>query len=207
MTRPILFFAGLVVTVAATVFIGDWLVPDDQLDPAFGLEVVGGEPSEATSANIPEGQALQQTGDGDEHPDASDPAPAPTPTPTAAPSSGQVAGPPDGPALRPTLVWMNVFSQQSELDGGPLPVGATVEAFDPDGALAGRSIVVHEGMYGLMAVYMDDPTTAIDEGAEAGDLLRFEVNGQSAQVVGPDAPVWTDNGGLLQLNLVTLSLS
>jgi hypothetical protein len=98
-----------------------------------------------------------------------------------------------------------VFSQNTLLDGAPIPVGSVVDAFDPDGVLAGRFTVKQDGIYGLMAIYMDDPLTTVDEGASIGDALRFEINGHPAEVVGPDSPVWTGNGGLLQLDLVAVT--
>ena len=103
--------------------------------------------------------------------------------------------------LRPTFAWINAFGLSSIFNGRPLAAGDIVTAYDPEGNLIGRATVTTEGSYGLMALYMDDPSTAVDEGAEPGDLVNFKINGVTAAVIGPQAPVWTDNGAVLQLNL------
>jgi hypothetical protein len=106
--------------------------------------------------------------------------------------------------LRPTSAWINVFSESSTLNGEPVQPGDIITAFDPDGALVGRTVVAVEGRYGLMALYMDDPLTQADEGAEHGDLISFEINGSTAVAFGPHPPVWTDNGAVLNINLVAV---
>jgi hypothetical protein len=103
--------------------------------------------------------------------------------------------------LRPTFAWINAFGLSSIFNGRPLAAGDIVTAYDPEGNLIGRATVTTAGSYGLMALYMDDPSTAVDEGAEPGDLVNFKINGVTAAVIGPQAPVWTDNGAVLQLNL------
>lgn len=103
--------------------------------------------------------------------------------------------------LRPTAAWVNVFGESSTLNGEPIQPGDIVTAFDPDGTLIGRTVVEHEGRYGLMALYMDDPATSVDEGAVSGDLISFEVNGIQAVAQGPHEPVWTDNGAILISNI------
>lgn len=80
-----------------------------------------------------------------------------------------------------------------------LPVGTTVLALDPDGVACGVAVVTHEGRYGLLACYGDDPTTAVameDEGARPGDTIRLTVDGQALAT----AP-WTAHGDLMQVNL------
>lgn len=103
--------------------------------------------------------------------------------------------------LRPTAAWVNVFGESSTINGELIQPGDIVTAFDPEGTLIGRSVVEHEGRYGLMALYMDDPATSIDEGALPGDVISFEVNGVPAVVLGPHAPIWTDNGAILISNI------
>lgn len=107
--------------------------------------------------------------------------------------------------LRPTFSWVNVFSDGSTVDGEPVQVGDVITAFDPQGTLVGRFTVVSEGRFGLMALYEDDPTTSVDEGAIPGDEITFEINGLPAVVVGPQAPVWTSNGAILLSNLAAVS--
>ncbi len=107
--------------------------------------------------------------------------------------------------LHPTPFWVNAFSTESTLDGRPLAVGDIVTAFDPLGVLIGRFEVETEGKYGLMALYMDDPSTAIDEGATPGETISFKINGLPAEVLGPHQPVWSSNGDILLLNLAATS--
>ena len=178
--RALVLLGGLIAAVAITVVGGQWLVPTKVVPTAFGLEVEASvEPPLSTAAAV-------------------DPITITAPVVAQAPTEPNIVA----RELAPTFNWINAFSENSRIDGVPLPVGSTVDAFDPDGALAGRFTVIREGVYGLMAVYMDDPATEADEGAVAGDTLRFEVDGYPAEIVGPDTPVWTENGGLLRLDLV-----
>ena len=105
-------------------------------------------------------------------------------------------------SLIPTYNWVNVYSLASWLGEEPVPVGAVIEALDPQGTIIGAATVQHPGRYGLMRLYMDDPTTAADEGALPGDKITFKINGAPATVNGPDSPVWTANGDLLSIDLV-----
>ncbi len=110
-----------------------------------------------------------------------------------------------GTILRPTPSWVNVFSPGSTIDGEPLAVGDVVTAYDSDGVLIGRTTVEAEGKYGLMALYMDDPSTTVDEGAVPGEAVSFRVNDFPALVTGPHEPVWSANGDVLMLNLAAQS--
>jgi hypothetical protein len=121
------------------------------------------------------------------------------------PSSGSDPDSGEATVLHHTYSWVNAYSMNSSLDGIPLPVGSVVEAFDPEGTLVGRIEVNQEGCYGVMALYQDDPETPLDEGVSPGDRLAFSVNGFSADVLGPDEPVWTVTGDLLQLDLVVVT--
>lgn len=107
--------------------------------------------------------------------------------------------------LRPTFAWVNVFSESSTLDGKPVTPGDIVTAFDPEGTLTGRFTVKTEGKFGMMALYMDDPETAVDEGAEPGDTLTFRINGVTATPLGPHEPVWTRNGAVIISNLAAVT--
>ena len=108
----------------------------------------------------------------------------------------------DQPAdeVHPTRWWVDVTGDSSTLNGELLPVGAVVRAYDPDGVLAGRAEVALSGWY-LVSVYGDDPQTALDEGAEAGDTITFTVQGRPAVALGPDEPVWTSSGDRLDVEL------
>ena len=103
--------------------------------------------------------------------------------------------------LHPTFSWMNMFSDGSLVNGEPVQIGDVITAFDPAGVLIGHFTVVSEGRFGLMALYQDDPSTTVDEGADPGDLISFQINGIPALVLGPHELIWTTNGALSMTNL------
>ena len=107
--------------------------------------------------------------------------------------------------IKPTYRWVNVYGLFNTMDGDPIPVGAIVQAFDSQGTVIGATIVKHPGRYGLMPLYMDLQTTQEDEGAVPGDATTFTIDGIEAEVIGPDEPVWVQNGDLLELNLVAVA--
>ncbi len=95
----------------------------------------------------------------------------------------------------PTNEWIRLYGQNNYLNGNPLPVGAVVDAYDPDGVNCGRFIVDTEGEYGVMPVYRDDIyTDDVDEGAELNDPITVYINGLPASMNGPDTPVWSRIG-------------
>jgi len=98
----------------------------------------------------------------------------------------------------PTNLWCDVYSLASKCDNSPLPKGSIVQAFDPQGVLCGQAVAHNPGQWGLMHVYGDDPTTDADEGAKSGDVLRFAINGQTAQT---DRQVVWQARERLQVNL------
>lgn len=105
--------------------------------------------------------------------------------------------------VTPTSEWVSLWSGASTLNTNPIPSNAVIRVFDPDGVLCGESMVETPGSYGLVPVYGDDPFTQdIDEGAEPGDILSITINGFHAAAAGPDAAVWTENGDVLQVDLV-----
>ncbi len=107
------------------------------------------------------------------------------PTATPTPTSGTC-----GQGVLSTNLFADVYGLSSTLDGQPLPVGACVLAFDPQGVNCGAFQVTTAGYYGLMHIYGDDPGTPQDEGAVSGDLITFTVNGLPASC---DAPLtWQD---------------
>ncbi|MBI4219552.1 MAG: hypothetical protein HY682_05350 [Chloroflexi bacterium] len=103
--------------------------------------------------------------------------------------------------LVPTYAWINAYSLSTTVEGEPVRPGSIILAFDPDGVLIGRSVVDDAGRYGVMALYMDDPATPIDEGALPGDAIRFQIDGIDAVATGPDEPIWTANGAVLNVDL------
>lgn len=94
------------------------------------------------------------------------------------------------------------FDSTTFFDGNPVPLGSRIDAFDPDGIMCGSTIVdTLPGYWGFMSVIGNDPTTpGLDEGAEAGDLIRFTINGRNATVDSGDA-IWQDQ----QVKRVSLS--
>jgi len=95
--------------------------------------------------------------------------------------------------VTPTPYAMDFYGNAT-LDGAPIPVGAVVTAYDPDGVLCGEFPVTTVGQYGFIPVYGDDPaTTDVDEGAVAGDTISFRINGYDATVVS-GTTTWTDKG-------------
>ncbi len=105
----------------------------------------------------------------------------------------------------PTNEWVNFFSPNTTFEGSPVPVGAVIEAYDPNNVLCGSFTVTTEGQYGFLLVYKDDFTTPdIDEGADPGDTITFYINSTPAIPVN-GTPVWTSNGDVIQLDLQTHS--
>jgi hypothetical protein len=104
-------------------------------------------------------------------------------------------------SVTPTHTWVNFYGTAYLPDGTPLPVGTTVLALDPDGIVCGATVVTHEGQYGLLACYGDDPTTPEDEGAVSGDVITFTINGQ--RMLASRKPVWTAHGDLIEVDLGT----
>lgn len=95
------------------------------------------------------------------------------------------------------------FDSTTYFNGNLVPAGSIIEAFDPDGVSCGKDTVLQDGYFGFMPVLGDDPTTpGFDEGAEAGDLIRFSINGRDASVDGGSA-IWQDQ----QVKRVALSSS
>ena len=93
------------------------------------------------------------------------------------------------------------FDSTSSFDGNPVLTGSIIEAFDPDGISCGKDTVLTDGYFGFMPVLGDDPSTpGLDEGAQAGDLIRFTINGRDATVDSGSA-TWQDQ----QVKRVSLS--
>ncbi len=102
----------------------------------------------------------------------------------------------------PTSEWISLWSDDTDVFGNPVEIGAVIKARDPQGVVCGKFIVATPGSYGLMPVYRDDPLTAdFDEGAEPGDRLSFTIDGKIASDEGPNEAVWTFNGDVKNVNL------
>lgn len=103
--------------------------------------------------------------------------------------------------VNPTNEWINLYGDQCLLNGSPLPVGAIIDAYDPDGVHCGQWIVTEEGTYGFMPVYRDFSGTTLDEGADPGDAITVIINGVATQQLGPQVPIWTEKGDEYEVNL------
>ena len=106
---------------------------------------------------------------------------------------GPVPSPEDQGSVSQTSspYWTDFWSDDSLLHGEPAPVGATVDAYDPDGVHCGTCEVTAPGVWGVMHVYGDDASTPEDEGAENGDAIAFFIDGVPCEVVAGD-PWWID---------------
>jgi hypothetical protein len=101
-----------------------------------------------------------------------------------------------GPALTNLSADFHGYSR-----GVQLRQGDVVEAYDPDGVLCGRFVVKRPGVYGFLHVYGDDPATPQDEGAVAGDVIKFRVNGRVARAAGPEPAVWPGDGEMVRVDI------
>lgn len=79
---------------------------------------------------------------------------------------------PETEKMSPTPIWRDYYG---EVD---LPNGSIIEAYDSDDVLCGFAVVQRANQYGFMHVYGDDANTPEDEGARAGDVIRFVCNGE-----------------------------
>ena len=102
-----------------------------------------------------------------------------------------------------TNQWVSFYGQNSSFQKTPLVVGSIIEAYDPQGTLCGHCTVSRAGQYGFISVYRDDPLTLeVDEGAVPGDTIRFTIDGSDA-VVFKGQCVWTEQGDIIQAELMT----
>ena len=113
------------------------------------------------------------------------------------PSKALASAWPEAEHVQPTSQWIGVYGSLQSVDGAPVAAGAVVEVVDNAGNVAGYSEVQNPGTYGYMPVYLDDPETPADEGAEVGELLSVRVNG----VLTDNKVRWTQFGDLAQVNL------
>ncbi len=114
-------------------------------------------------------------------------------------------------SVTPTNEWVNFFSSNTTLVGQPVPVGAIIAAYASNGVQCAEFTVTIAGHYGVMPCYRDDPTTPQQEGALAGDVISFTINGLPATAVPislNNTPVppsttitWTWHGDLWEVDL------
>jgi PKD repeat protein len=104
----------------------------------------------------------------------------------------------DAQIVIPTTEWILVYCEAPMLNEVPLEPGDIISAYDPQGVLCGMGTVKQDGSYGFMPVYRDDPTSPdIDEGAEPGDPISFEINFEP--VYATPQVIWTENGDRIEV--------
>lgn len=103
----------------------------------------------------------------------------------------------------PTNEWVHFYGSSTTLNAAPIPVGALIDAYDPDGIHCGADTVKAAGEYGFMNVYADDnyPGSIGDEGADPGDEITLYINGVLATPIGPDDPIWTMTFGFVEVDM------
>ena len=105
-------------------------------------------------------------------------------------------------AQTPTTQWVNFYSANTTVAGGPVSVGSVVQAFDPSGVQCGRFTVTTAGKYGFLACYIDDPNTSIDEGVVPGDTVSFTIDDEPAGSF--TLPGGLSNGQRFEVNLTAV---
>jgi hypothetical protein len=105
-------------------------------------------------------------------------------------------------AQTPTSEWTSFIGDNCTINGVPIPIGAEITAFDPQGVLCGRFITTTIGQYGALDVYGDDAySPSLDEGCLMGDHVVFKINGVEATKLGPDDDLWRGKGPFKKENL------
>ncbi len=82
-----------------------------------------------------------------------------------------------------TSQWVDYYCDANTYFQAALPVGSVVEAKTPGGLLVGQFVVTTAGKYGFMPVYRANGDFG-DDGAHAGDVISFFVNGGQALATG-----------------------
>jgi len=112
-------------------------------------------------------------------------------------AGGQASAPPAASPQVPGLGAVTLRPTPKSQDFyGSLPqakVGDWLIVRDPQGVICGAVQIQRNGEYGFVHVYADDPRTPQDEGANPGDPLQFELNGQPLRVVQGKA-IWQADG-------------
>jgi hypothetical protein len=105
-------------------------------------------------------------------------------------------------AVRPTDQWILLYGDLLTDERLPAPVGTVVDVVDGAGNTAAWTQVEQAGSYGYMPVYLDDPATEIDEGADAGEALTVRVNGVPSRCTA----VWTEFGDVIRLDITAVAV-
>jgi uncharacterized repeat protein (TIGR01451 family) len=95
--------------------------------------------------------------------------------------------------VQATYQWANFYGPATLSDGTPVPVGTVVVAVSPNNIVCGATTVWQAGQFGLLACYGDDPNTAVDEGAQPGDVIDLWIPSDNTLI---GSGTWTGHGGL-----------
>ncbi|KAA3619579.1 MAG: T9SS C-terminal target domain-containing protein [Calditrichaeota bacterium] len=102
----------------------------------------------------------------------------------------------------PPVESVSFFSDSSLFNGDLVPVGSIIDIYDNDNVLCSKDTVDSVGAWGPILIFLDDfKTPGKDEGPEQGERLEFMIDGFLAKTLGPNPPVWTTDGALIELNL------
>jgi hypothetical protein len=97
--------------------------------------------------------------------------------------------------LVPSGEWISVWGDDVRIGGEPIDAGTVVSALDGDGTLCGWCVAHHPGQFGLMAVYRDDPTTDVDEGAGENEAITVMIGDQAFTGI-----EWSGMGAVIDFN-------
>lgn len=152
-----------------------------------GCSSPGDQPATQNSAALPPPSTVQQV------------APSATVTSTTQTASTAATLPGTGVVVRvqPTPASQDVFGSLPQAN-----VGDVVTVRDAQNVVCGLFIVKTAGQYGFVHVYADDvTTTTVDEGANVGDVLAFELNGQPLKLASGGSVVWQGDGQQIRADL------
>ena len=107
--------------------------------------------------------------------------------------------------VTPTIWWKSYYGDVM-YNGQPAPKGSIIDAYDPDGVHCGTFTVGANydtvGAYGMLFVYRDDPYSPdFDEGANAGDLIAFNVNHRDAQAAVDSGDIYWEDMAQAEVDL------
>jgi hypothetical protein len=94
-------------------------------------------------------------------------------------------------------MWIGIFGDLLLSNGELAPVGSVVDVVDGAGNIAGWAPTETAGTYGYLPIYLDDPASPEDEGADEGEVLRIRVNG----LLTGATVKWTSFGDLVRIDL------
>ncbi len=107
--------------------------------------------------------------------------------------------------VTPTNEFVDFYGMNTNVDGELIPIGSVIIATDSNGTICGSFTVETLGEYGLMHVYRDNPLTPVDEGANPGDTIDFEIEGIPAEVEDGESS-WSWNGDSKRVELTATTV-